>query len=197
MTRLVILGPPGAGKGTQAARLGEHYGIPAISTGDIFRFNIAEQTDLGRQVKAVLDSGGYVSDEITNAMVRDRLAQDDAADGFLLDGYPRTGAQVAELDRMLAESGTRLDVAVELTVDTDEVVARLLRRAQTAGRSDDTEEVIRRRQQIYAKETAPLTDVYGQRGLLVRVDGLGEMDEVTTRLVAAIDGARVGGSAPA
>jgi adenylate kinase len=197
VTRLVILGPPGAGKGTQAARLGEHYGVPAISTGDIFRFNIAEQTDLGRQVKAVLDSGGYVSDEITNAMVRDRLAQDDAADGFLLDGYPRTGAQVAELDRMLAESGTRLDVAVELTVDTDEVVARLLRRAQTAGRSDDTEEVIRRRQQIYAKETAPLTDVYGQRGLLVRVDGLGEMDEVTARLVAAIDGARVGGSAPA
>ena len=197
MTRLVILGPPGAGKGTQAARLGEHYGIPAISTGDIFRSNIAEQTDLGRQVKAVLDSGGYVSDEITNAMVRDRLAQDDATDGFLLDGYPRTGAQVAELDRMLAESGTRLDVAVELTVDTDEVVTRLLRRAQTAGRSDDTEEVIRRRQQIYTKETAPLTDVYGQRGLLVRVDGLGEMDEVTTRLVAAIDGARVGGSAPA
>jgi adenylate kinase len=197
VTRLVILGPPGAGKGTQAARLGEHYGIPAISTGDIFRSNIAEQTDLGRRVKAVLDSGGYVSDEITNAMVRDRLAQDDAADGFLLDGYPRTGAQVAELDRMLAESGTRLDVAVELTVDTDEVVTRLLRRAQTAGRSDDTEEVIRRRQQIYAKETAPLTDVYGQRGLLVRVDGLGEMDEVTARLVAAIDGARVGGSAPA
>jgi adenylate kinase len=197
VTRLVILGPPGAGKGTQAARLGEHYGIPAISTGDIFRFNIAEQTDLGRQVKAVLDSGGYVSDEITNAMVRDRLAQDDATDGFLLDGYPRTGAQVAELDRMLAESGTRLDVAVELTVDTDEVVARLLRRAQTAGRSDDTEEVIRRRQQIYAKETAPLTDVYSRRGLLVRVDGLGEMDEVTARLVEAIDGARVGGSAPA
>ena len=197
MTRLVILGPPGAGKGTQAARLAEHYGIPAISTGDIFRSNIAEQTDLGRQVKAVLDSGGYVSDEITNAMVRDRLAQDDAADGFLLDGYPRTGAQVVELDRMLSESGSRLDVAVELTVDTDEVVARLLRRAHTAGRSDDTEEVIRRRQQIYSTETAPLTDVYGQRGLLVRVDGLGEMDEVTARLVAAIDGALVGGSAPA
>jgi adenylate kinase len=197
VTRLVILGPPGAGKGTQAARLGEHYGIPAISTGDIFRWNIAEQTDLGRQVKAVLDSGGYVSDEITNAMVRDRLAQPDAADGFLLDGYPRTSAQVVELDRMLDESGRRLDVAVELTVDTDEVVARLLRRAQTAGRSDDTEEVIRRRQQIYTKETAQLTDVYGERGLLVRVDGLGEMDEVTARLVAAIDGARVSGPTPA
>ena len=197
MTRLVIPGPPGAGKGTQAARLGEHYGIPAISTGDIFRWNIAEQTELGRQVKAVLDSGGYVSDDITNAMVRERLAQPDAVDGFLLDGYPRTAAQVVELDRMLSETGNQLDVAVELTVDTDEVVTRLLRRAQTAGRSDDTEEVIRRRQQIYAKETAPLTDVYSRRGLLVRVDGLGEMDEVTARLVEAIDGARVGGSAPA
>ena len=197
MTRLVILGPPGAGKGTQAARLGEHYGIPAISTGDIFRWNIAEQTALGRQVKAVLDSGGYVSDDITNAMVRDRLAQPDAADGFLLDGYPRTGAQVTELDSMLSETGSRLDVAVELTVDTDEVVKRLLLRAQTAGRSDDTEDVIRRRQEIYARETAPLTDVYGRRGLLVRVDGLGELDEVTARLVAAIDGARVGGPAPA
>jgi adenylate kinase len=195
VTRLVILGPPGAGKGTQAARLGEHYGIPAISTGDIFRWNIAEQTELGRQVKAVLDSGGYVSDDITNAMVRDRLAQPDAVDGFLLDGYPRTAAQVVELDRMLSETGNQLDVAVELTVDTDEVVARLLRRAQTDGRSDDTEDVIRRRQQIYTRETAPLTDVYGKRGLLVRVDGLGEMDDVTARLVAAIDGARVGGAA--
>jgi adenylate kinase len=192
VTRLVILGPPGAGKGTQATRLGQHYGIPAISTGDIFRSNIAQQTDLGRQVKAVLDSGGYVSDEITNAMVRDRLAQADAADGFLLDGYPRTSAQVAELDRMLEASGSRLDVVLELTVDEDEVVTRLLRRAQTDGRSDDTEDVIRRRQQIYARETAPLTEVYSGRGLLVRVDGLGEMDVVTDRLVAAVDGARAG-----
>jgi adenylate kinase len=192
VTRLVILGPPGAGKGTQAARLGRHYGIPAISTGDIFRSNIAQQTELGVQVKAVLDSGGYVSDDITNAMVRDRLAQADAADGFLLDGYPRTSAQVAELDRMLEASGSRLDVVLELTVDEDEVVTRLLRRAQTDGRSDDTEDVIRRRQQIYARETAPLTEVYSGRGLLVRVDGLGEMDVVTDRLVAAVDGARAG-----
>jgi adenylate kinase len=185
----VILGPPGAGKGTQAARLAEHYGIPAISTGDIFRSNIAEKTPLGLQVQAVLDSGGYVSDEITNAMVRDRLAQDDASRGFLLDGYPRTKAQVSELDRMLAEGGARLDVVVELTVDEDEVVARLLRRAQTSGRSDDTEEVIRRRQQIYAEETAPLCRVYRERGLLVSVDGLGDVDDVTSRLVAAVDGA--------
>jgi adenylate kinase len=192
VTRLVILGPPGAGKGTQAARLGQHYGIPAISTGDIFRSNIAQQTALGVQVKAVLDSGGYVSDDITNAMVRDRLGQADAAEGFLLDGYPRTSAQVEELDRMLEASGSRLDVVLELTVDEEEVVTRLLRRAQTDGRSDDTEDVIRRRQQIYARETAPLTDVYSRRGLLVRVDGLGDMDAVTDRLVAAVDGARAG-----
>jgi adenylate kinase len=190
VTRLVILGPPGAGKGTQAARLAEHYAIPAISTGDIFRSNIAQQTELGQKVKAVLDSGGYVSDDITNAMVRDRLAQPDAAAGFLLDGYPRTKAQVAELDAMLAEAHTQLDVVVELTVDEDEVVARLLRRAQTDGRTDDTEEVIRRRQQLYADETAPLTEVYRERGLLVGVDGLGDLDEITQRLVSAIDGAR-------
>jgi adenylate kinase len=190
VTRLVILGPPGAGKGTQAARLATHYGIPAISTGDIFRANIAQQTPLGQQVKAVLDSGGYVSDDITNAMVRDRLAQPDAADGFLLDGYPRTKAQVAELDAMLDEAGTRLDVVVELTVDEDEVVERLLRRARTDGRTDDTEDVIRRRQQIYAEETAPLSELYRDRGLLVSVDGLGEVEEVTQRLVRAVDGVR-------
>jgi adenylate kinase len=189
VTRLVILGPPGAGKGTQAARLAQHYGIPAISTGDIFRANIAQQTELGRKVKAVLDSGGYVSDDITNAMVRDRLAQADAAPGFLLDGYPRTKSQVDELDSMLADAGTRLDVVVELTVDTDEVVTRLLKRAATDGRTDDTEEVIRRRQKIYADETAPLTGVYRERGLLVSVDGLGEMDAVTDRLVAAVESA--------
>jgi adenylate kinase len=184
--RLVLLGPPGAGKGTQAARLAAHYGIPAISTGDIFRANIAQGTPLGVQVKEILASGGYVSDDITNAMVRDRISQDDAVGGFLLDGYPRTAAQVEELDRMLAERGTALDAVVELTVDSDEVVARLLRRAVTDGRADDTEDVIRRRQQVYAEETAPLTDVYGQRSLLVRVDGMGEVEDVTARLVAAL-----------
>jgi len=195
--RMLLMGPPGAGKGTQAKVLAERLKIPAVSTGDIFRANVKDETPLGLEAKRYMDAGDYVPDEITNEMVRDRLSEADAGDGFLLDGYPRTSAQVTELDRMLDESGHRLDVAVELTVDTDEVVARLLLRAQTAGRSDDTEEVIRRRQQIYAKETAPLTDVYGQRGLLVRVDGLGEMDEVTARLVAAIDSARVSGPTPA
>lgn len=188
--RLVILGPPGAGKGTQAARLAVHYGIPAVSTGDIFRANIAEGTGLGLQVQGILDAGGYVSDDVTNKMVRDRLAQDDARGGFLLDGYPRTKAQVAELDAMLADAGTALDVVIELTVDPEEVVARLVRRARTDGRSDDTEEVIRRRQQLYHDETAPLTALYRERGLLVKVDGLGDVDEVTGRLVAALDGYR-------
>ena len=185
--RLVLLGPPGAGKGTQAARLAAHYGIPAISTGDIFRANIAQGTPLGVQVKGILETGGYVSDDITNAMVRNRISEDDAGNGFLLDGYPRTRAQVDELDAMLAEGGTALDAVVELTADEDEVVARLLKRAITDGRADDTEDVIRRRQVVYAKETAPLTDVYGERGLLVRVDGMGEVDDVTARLVSALD----------
>jgi len=184
--RLVILGPPGAGKGTQAARLAAHFGIPAISTGDIFRANIAQGTELGRQVKGILDAGGYVSDDITNAMVRDRLAQDDATPGFLLDGYPRTRAQVDELDGILAEHGQALDVVVELTVDREEIVDRLLRRAQTEGRADDTEDVIRKRQQIYADETAPLVEVYRERGLLVPVDGLGEVEQITERLVSAL-----------
>ncbi len=186
--RLVILGPPGAGKGTQAALLAQHYGIPAISTGDIFRSNIADGTELGVQVKAIVDAGGYVPDEVTNAMVRDRLAQDDASGGFLLDGYPRTRAQVDELDQMLAAAGSALDAVAELTVDPDEIVARLVKRAETAGRSDDAEETVRHRQEVYIEQTAPLTAVYGERGLLVQVDGMGEVDEVSTRLQQAIDG---------
>ena len=147
--RLIILGPPGAGKGTQAGRIAAEFGIPAISTGDIFRANIKNETELGRQVKDILASGGYVTDEITNAIVRDRLREDDAADGFLLDGYPRTLAQVDALDAMLAEDGHALDAVLELTVDEDAVVQRLLKRAEIEGRADDTEEVIRERQAIY------------------------------------------------
>jgi adenylate kinase len=183
---LIILGPPGAGKGTQAARIAERLSIPAISTGDIFRANIKNETPLGLQVKEILASGGYVSDEITNAIVDDRLRQDDCAAGFLLDGYPRTVAQVDALDAMLAEHGAALDAVLELTVDEDAVVERLLKRAETEGRADDTEEVIRERQAIYRRETAPLAHVYAEHGLLVQVDGMGEVDEVTERVLASL-----------
>lgn len=188
--RLIIVGPPGAGKGTQASRIAASFGIPAISTGDIFRANIKNETDLGKQVKDILSSGGYVTDEVTNAIVRDRLHEDDAAQGFLLDGYPRTLAQVDALDAMLAEDGHALDAVLELTVDEEAVVQRLIKRAEIEGRSDDTEQVIRERQAIYRKETAPLAELYGQRGLLVQVDGMGEVDEVTTRIEQALRGAQ-------
>jgi adenylate kinase len=184
--RLIILGPPGAGKGTQAARIAEHLGIPAISTGDIFRANIKNETPLGLQVKEILASGGYVSDDVTNAIVEDRLAQDDCARGFLLDGYPRTLAQVEALDGMLAAHGASLDHVLELTVDDDAVVARLLKRAESDGRADDTEDVIRERMAIYHRETKPLSDTYRAHGLLVEVDGLGAVDDVTTRILTAL-----------
>ena len=184
--RLIILGPPGAGKGTQASRIAEHFGIPAVSTGDIFRANIRNETDLGRQVKEILASGGYVSDEVTNAIVADRLAQDDCARGFLLDGYPRTLAQVEALDGMLAGHGSALDHVLELVVDDDVVVGRLLKRAEIEGRSDDTEEVIRERMAIYHRETRPLSETYRERGLLVEVDGDGAVDEVTERITTAL-----------
>ena len=184
--RLIMLGPPGAGKGTQAALVSAAHGVPAISTGDIFRANIKNGTPLGLQVKEITASGGYVPDEITNAIVRDRLAEPDAAHGFLLDGYPRTTGQVEALDAMLAEAGTALDAVVELTVDTDEVVGRLLARAQEQGRADDTEEVVRERMRIYAEETAPLAAVYRDRGLLRVVDGMGTVEEVTARIEAAL-----------
>jgi adenylate kinase len=187
--RLIILGPPGAGKGTQAARIADSFGVPAISTGDIFRANIKRETPLGLQVKEVLASGGYVTDDITNAIVRDRLLEGDAEQGFLLDGYPRTAAQVEALDAILAERGHRLDVVVELTVDEEAVVRRLLKRAAEQGREDDTEEVIRERQAIYRKETAPLTEIYGARGLLRQVDGMGTVDEVFERISGALSGA--------
>lgn len=184
--RLIILGPPGAGKGTQAIRVAQSRGIPAISTGDIFRDNIKNKTALGLQVKEVLASGAYVPDEVTNAIVRDRLAQPDASGGFLLDGYPRTAAQVAELDDMLTAASTSLDAVLELTVDVDEVVQRLLKRAEIDGRADDTEDVIRHRLNVYVQETAPLAAIYQERGLLRHVDGMGEMDAVTERLQAVL-----------
>lgn len=186
--RLVLFGPPGAGKGTQATRLSAHFGVPAISTGDIFRTNISGGTELGRKVVEYTSVGALVPDELTDALVRDRLAQADAADGFLLDGYPRNLAQVAALDAMLADAGTPLDVVVEITADADVVVERLLKRATIEGRVDDTEDVIRHRLEVYAEQTAPIAKVYADRGTLVQVDGIGELDEVTDRLVRAITG---------
>jgi adenylate kinase len=183
---LIIFGAPGAGKGTQATRIAASLGIPAISTGDIFRYNIKNETALGLQVKEILASGAYVPDEVTNAIVRDRLDQPDAAGGFLLDGYPRTQAQVTELDDMLAAAGTCLDAVLELTVDTDEVVQRLLKRAEIDGRADDTEDVIRHRLKVYDDETAPLAALYRHRGLLHQVDGMGEMDTVAERIQAVL-----------
>ena len=192
--RMVLLGPPGAGKGTQAARIAERLGVPAISTGDIFRANVAGATELGTQAKAYMDKGEYVPDSITNAMVADRIAQADCENGFLLDGYPRTTAQVGELDSMLKASGLALDVVVEITADAEAVVARLLKRAGEQGRADDTEPVIRRRLEVYAESTAPLADLYAERDLLVQVDGMGEIDIVTGRIMEALAARGITGS---
>ena len=189
--RMVLLGPPGAGKGTQAARISERLGIPAISTGDIFRANVAGATELGVLAKSYMDKGEYVPDSVTNAMVKDRISQDDAAQGFLLDGYPRTEAQVHELDAMLEQAGLSLDVVLEITADAEVVVARLLKRATEQNRADDTEDVIRRRLEVYAEQTEPLAALYADKGLLVSVDGIGELDDVTDRIMTALAGSGV------
>ena len=188
--RLLIMGPPGAGKGTQAVALAERIGGAHVSTGDIFRANVKDQTELGRTAQEYMDAGRYVPDEVTNAMVEDRLAHDDVRDAFILDGYPRTLDQVDTLDAILADLGVQLDGVVSLVVDTEEVIARLLKRAETSGRADDTEDVIRHRQEVYAAETAPLLQVYSERGLLREVDGMGGVDEVAARIDAALAPAR-------
>ncbi|MER6973774.1 adenylate kinase [Nocardioides sp. NPDC000445] len=184
--RLLLMGPPGAGKGTQAVVIAERFAVPAISTGDIFRTNVAQQTTLGVAAQTYMDAGEYVPDEITNAMVADRLAHRDCADGFLLDGYPRTPQQVVELDALLELSGVGLDAVVLLEADPDELVSRLLTRSEEQGRADDTESVIRRRLEVYAAETGPLAADYAERDLLATVDGLGPVDEITERILAAL-----------
>jgi len=181
------MGPPGAGKGTQAKYVADHFGIPAISTGDIFRANVSEGTPLGLEAKRYMDAGEYVPDEVTNLMVRNRIDEADAEPGFLLDGYPRTLAQVTELDGMIRFTGHALDAVVVLTVDPEELVQRLLQRAVTDGRADDTEDVIRRRQEVYTEQTEPLIEVYRDRGILIELDGMGEVDEVTKRIFDALD----------
>jgi adenylate kinase len=185
--RMIFMGPPGAGKGTQAQVVAERYSIPAISTGDIFRKNVSEGTELGVQAQRFMDAGEYVPDELTNLMVRNRIDEPDADRGFLLDGYPRTLAQVEELDGMIKHTGHVLDAVVVLTVDKEELVQRLLQRAATEGRADDTEDVVRRRYEVYDDQTAPLIDVYRDRGLMIEVDGMGEVDEVSQRIFDALD----------
>jgi adenylate kinase len=186
LTRLLLIGPPGAGKGTQAARLAEGYGIPAISTGDIFRSNVRNETPLGKQAKVYMDAGDNVPDSLTNDLIRHRLEEPDAEDGFLLDGYPRTTDQVRELDEFLAGHGAALDAVLELVADPDVVVERLRKRAIEQGRSDDDESVVRHRMDVYREQTAPLIDIYDGRGVLVKIDALGAVDEVTARITEAL-----------
>ncbi|WP_288818443.1 adenylate kinase [uncultured Micrococcus sp.] len=198
MTRMLIMGPPGSGKGTQAGRIADKLGIVAISTGDIFRYNVKEMTPLGQEAKRYIDAGDFVPDEVTNRMVADRIGQSDAAQGFLLDGYPRTVGQVEALDAMLDEAGLRLDAVVELTVEDEELVERLLKRAEIEGRADDTAEVIRHRLDLYHRETASVIEQYADRGIVSRVDGTGQIDDVTERLLQAIYSVRAAtGSFPA
>jgi len=184
--RLLLIGPPGAGKGTQARALSDALGVPAISTGDIFREHLRNETDLGLQAKAFMDAGDNVPDSLTNDLVRDRLDQPDCAPGFLLDGYPRTIDQVRALDGFLADQGASLDAVVELVAEPDVVVERLRKRALDQGRADDDEAVVRHRLEVYREQTAPLIDVYAGRGLLSQVDAIGEIDQVTGRIRAAL-----------
>ncbi len=184
--RLLLIGPPGAGKGTQSAKLSEAFAIPAISTGDIFRHNVKNKTSLGLKAMAFMDAGDNVPDSLTNDLINDRLEQPDCQKGFLLDGYPRTTDQVRHLDGFLGVHGTSLDAVLQLIADVDVVVDRLRRRAVEQGRSDDDESVVRHRLEVYEEQTAPLVDVYGLRGLLESVDGLGEIAEVTSRIMSKL-----------
>ncbi|WP_277526944.1 adenylate kinase [Arthrobacter sp. ES3-54] len=183
---MLIMGPPGCGKGTQAERLSRRLGIIVVSTGEVFRDHVKNLTPLGQEVIVHLDAGDLVADTLTNRVVRDRLNQDDVRVGFLLDGYPRNTAQQAELDVILAANGHELDVAVQLTVDDAELVRRMLHRATMTGRSDDTEDVIRHRLELYHHETEPVASAYSERGILLSVDGTGSEDEIFGRLLAAL-----------
>jgi adenylate kinase len=187
IARILLIGPPGAGKGTQASRLSAGYGIPAISTGDIFRQIVKAETELGKQAKVYMDAGDNVPDSLTNTLVRHRLAEDDAQNGFLLDGYPRTVDQLRELDEFLAGHGAALDVVIELVAEPEETIDRLRRRATQQGRSDDDDAVVRHRLEVYREQTEPLVDVYDSRGLLVKIDGHGSVDDVTARITAALN----------
>lgn len=185
--RLLIMGPQGVGKGTQAALLATHYDIPAISTGDIFRYNIKNKTPLGLEALSYTDKGELVPDTLTNTIVKDRLAMDDTANGWILDGYPRNAAQVEALDAMLAELGQSLDAVVALEAGRDVLLERMAKRAKEQGRSDDTPEAIAKRLETYEKETAPLLDIYKDRGLLITVDGVGDVDAISQTIIEKLD----------
>ena len=187
--RMLIMGPPGCGKGTQAERLSWRLGITVVSTGEVFRDHVKNLTPLGQEVIVHLDAGDLVPDTLTNRVVRDRLDQDDVRSGFLLDGYPRNTAQLAELDVILAADGHELDAAIELTVDDAELIRRILHRATMTGRSDDTEDVIRHRLELYHHETEPLASAYSERGILLSVEGTGSEDEIFGRVIAALSAA--------
>ena len=186
-TRLLLIGPPGAGKGTQAVELSRAFGVPAVSTGDIFRANVKNETPLGLQAKSFMDAGNNVPDSLTNDLITDRLADDDCARGFLLDGYPRTTDQVRHLDDFLATHDSALNVVVQLLAEPDVVVERLRKRALEQGRTDDDEAVVRHRLEVYSNQTAPLIDVYTDRGLVVAIDGIGEIADVTRRIMSALE----------
>jgi len=186
--RIVIMGAPGAGKGTQAARIVERLGVPHISTGDMLRAAVAARTPVGLRAKQVMDSGKLVGDDIVIAIAEERLGGDDARRGFILDGFPRTLAQAEALDALLAKLGTPLECCLALTVETEAVVKRLLRRAEIEGRADDNEETIRKRLQVYDAQTAPLLDYYRKSDIVVEVCGMGEIDEVTAGIEEALSG---------
>jgi adenylate kinase len=186
MTRMLIIGPPGSGKGTQAERISERLGVVAISTGDIFRANVKGGTPLGLEARKYMDNGDFVPDSVTNEMVRNRLSQDDARNGFLLDGSPRTIAQVDYLDGILGLADQELGVVLQLTADDEELVSRLLGRAKETGRSDDNESVIRHRLELYHQQTEAVVARYARRGILTKVDGIGGIDEVTDRVLGSI-----------
>lgn len=179
--RLLFIGPPGAGKGTQAQRVAERLGIPHVSTGEMFRHHVANGSELGMKVEAIMAAGDYVPDEITVAMLEQRIGEPEAAGGYILDGFPRTVAQVRSLDDLIGEDG--LDKVVVFEVDETELVERMLSR----GRADDSSETIRKRFEVYMAQTRPLLDIYDDRGITVSVDGLGEMDEVTDRIVDVLE----------
>lgn len=187
MTRLLIIGPPGSGKGTQAVQIAKHFRIPTVSTGEIFRINVSHETPLGVEAAKYLDDGAFVPDHLTNALVKDRLLDADLQPGFLLDGYPRTAPQIVELDNILASQSHRLDAVVELRAPDSELEQRMLRRAKEQGRKDDTIDVFRHRLDLYHRETHEVVAVYAGRGILVSVDGSGDPSAITTRAIAAVE----------